>query len=707
MVEVSSGSRQCISRDVEVFKTACAICPWCCGLDVYVKEGKIIKISGMAEHPWSRGMTCIKSRSMIDTIYSERRLRYPLKKVNGEWQRVSWEQAFDTIADKLKQVKETYGAKALATFVGDASALGSFLNVELAQRFCQIYGTPNWFTPGSHCINQVMTASILMFGRFNCQLPEVQHSKCIIAWGNNPTSSIPVLSNFLVQAKERGAKLIVIDPRYTYLAKKADIYTPIRPGTDCALALGMLNVVISEELYDKEFVEKWTFGFDKLAERVRDYPPERAAEITQIPAETIRELARTYASIKPASISYGINSLGHCASGFYTYQAIFGLQVITGNFGLRGGFNLMLVPPQMPRILRLPEMMRERPLGADRFPIIHEIGSFIPGGEGQSMLLADAILTGKPHPIKAIITMGNNLMHELPNNNKTREALKKLDFLVVVDIFMSETAAMADLVLPACTYFEREDILDLYGLNHGIPYTILRKKAIEPLGESLPDGEIWLRLGKKIYPEYFPWKNMEELYDFVYEPRGLSCKSLREETPEGVYWGSMPVNYKKYEEDGFATPSGKIELYSERLKNLGYDPLSFYTEPTEGPGGDRELVKEYPIMLFTGARPMEFYHSQFRDVPRLRRSNPESRADIHPDMAKKYGISDGEMIIIETKRGSLEIKARVTEDIYPEVVSIPHGWEPNVNVLTSEKPEDPLFGFPGLKTVMGRIRKKM
>ncbi|MBN1228105.1 MAG: molybdopterin-dependent oxidoreductase [Deltaproteobacteria bacterium] len=706
MVEIFRNMEES-NQNIEEVKTACAICPWVCGLTAYVLNGKILKIGGMAEHPWSRGLTCIKSRSMVDTIYSEHRIKQPLKKKNGGWQQISWEEAFDFLADKLEKVKANYGARALSAFIGDASALGSFLNVEIVQRFCQVYGSPNWFTPGSHCINQLMSASKLMFGLFNVQLCDMRQSRCVVLWGNNPNCSIPVYCNFIVQAKKRGAKLIVIDPRYTYLAKQADIYTPIRPGTDTALALGMMNFIISEDLYDKEFVEKWTIGFDKLSERIFEYHPEKVASITGISVKTITEMALMIATEKPVSISYGVNSLGQCASGFRSYQTIFLLQAIIGNVGIPGGLNVMPLPEQMPNPLGLPELMKERPLGGDQFPLIHELGSLIPNGEGQSMLLAETILTGKPYPIKAIISMGNNLLHELPNNSKTKEALNKLELLVVIDLFMTETAKMADLVLPTCTFFEREEILDLYALNHGIPYVILRKKAIDPIGKSLPDAEIWLTLGKKMFPEYFPWKDLEELYDYVYKPRGITVKSLREETPNGIFWGSETPDYKSYKKRGFFTPSGKVELYCDRYKTIGVDPLPYYIEPTESPISDPDLAKEYPVMLITGARSLYFYHSQFRHVPKLRIANPEPKAEIHPALASKYGIRDGEFMIIETRRGKLEIKANVTQDISPHIVSIPHGWEPNVNVLTSEKPEDPVFGFPGLKTILGKIKKKV
>jgi anaerobic selenocysteine-containing dehydrogenase len=695
------------SQRIKEVKTACAICPWVCGLTAYVRDGKILKIGGMAEHPWSRGLTCIKSRSMVDTIYSEHRIKQPLRKKNGDWQQISWDEAFDFLSDKLEKIKANYGGRALSAFIGDASALGSFLNVEIVQRFCQAYGSPNWFTPGSHCINQLMSASKLMLGLFNVQLCDMGHSGCVVLWGNNPNCSIPVYSHFIIQAKKRGARLIVIDPRHIYLGKQADIYTSIRPGTDTALALGMMNVIISENLYDKEFVEKWTIGFDKLSERIFEYFPEKVASITGISVKTITEMARMIATEKPVSISYGVNSLGQCASGFRSYQTIFLLQAIIGNIGIPSGLNVMPLPEQMPNPLGLPELMKERPLGGDRFPLIHELGSLMPNGEGQSMLLAETILTGKPYPIKAVISMGNNLLHELPNNRKTKEALNKLELLVVIDLFMTETAKMADLVLPSCTFFEREEILDLYGLNHGIPYMILRKKAIEPIGKSLPDAEIWLTLGKKMFPEYFPWKDLEEVYDYVYKPKGVTVQSLREETPQGVFWGPETPDYKSYEKRGFFTPSGKVELYCEQYESVGVDPLPYYIEPTESPVSDPDLAKEYPVMLITGARSLYFYHSQFRHVPRLRKGNPEPKAEIHPDLASRYGIRDGDIMIIETRRGKLEIKAGVTEDISPHIVSIPHGWEPNVNVLTSEKPEDPVFGFPGLKTILGRVKRKV
>ena len=686
-----------------VVKTACHMCFASCGLNAYVKDGRIIKVDGMAEHPVNRGEICITAEHALDYVYSEDRLKYPMKKEGGKWKRISWDEALDTTAAKLRESKEKYGDTSLAVFAGDATAMQGAAAALLAWRFCDIYGTPNRCSVESICYIVRGKATLFTLGKFSS--PDAEEAKCIMLWGHNPHNSLPPLVWRIDNAINNGAKLIVIDPRSTAFAKKADIHAQIRPGTDAALALAMLNIIIMEGLYDKEFVAKWTTGFDKLAEHVSQYPPEDVERITWVPVETIKEMARMFATTKPACIIEGTNTLDQQASGFHNTRAIIILQAITGNIDVPGGAirvsgQLRLNP------VRLPEKVQSlRLIGAEEYPIVHRMGDRV-FGEMQAMEWPDIVLAAKPYPITTMIVAGSNPAVTWPNSNKVRQALKKLDFLVVMDIFMTETAEMADIVLPATTFFERTDISAEGGRQVNEPYVILRKPAIEPLWESWPDWKFWFELARRMgYEKYFPWQNIEEALDYFLEPTGLTIKQLKEESPEGITYGSK--EYGEHERRGFNTPSGKIELYSQALKELGYSPLPEYIENPESLTSTPELAREYPLTLTTGARHLEYWHSQHRNIPGLRRRVPEAMAEIHPDTARKYGIGDGDMMVIDTKTGGIEIKAAVTEDLIPCVVKIPHGWsQANANILTDNIPADPVSGYPALKGLLCRVRRK-
>ena len=452
-------------------------------------------------------------------------------------------------------------------------------------------------------------------------------------------------------------------------------------------------------------MEKWTFGFDKLEEHIKRYPPEEVEKITLVPSQAIREVARLYATIKPACIESGTNTLEEQGNAVQTCRAIAILQAVTGNFMVSGGY--IATSRVHKHSLRLLDLVKEKPLGTDRFPLFYALwGRLLGEGEGQAMLVPNAILTGKPYPIKVMIVSGSNILLSWPNSNKVREALSKLDFLVVMDLFMTETAKQADIVLPAASGFERNEVFDFYTVLYPITYIMMRRKFLQ-IGECWPDMKLYIELAKRMgYEEYFPWKTMEEVVDYTYEPAGISIKRLTEEEPGGLSYGYLRNN-KDYERLGFPTPSGKVEIYSKLLEELGHDPLPTFKEPIESPISRPDLAKDYPLILSTGTRKYPFMHSQFHQIPRLRKMAPEAFIEVHPDTAAKYGLRDGETAIVETKRGSIESKVKATEDIMPDLVSIACGWEEaNANILTDETSADPMSGFPSLRAQLCRIRKK-
>lgn len=680
---------------MELIKTDCILCVWGCGINAYVEDGRLVRVEGMAEHPLNQGILCPRGKHLVDYIYSPGRLKYPMKKAKGGWERISWNEALDTIAQKLQQIKDKYGAHALAIFCGSIGVENNEL-AAFARRFRGAFGTPNFLSVESNCYRSRILAHQLTFGTFLLEEPE--RAKCVILWGHDPDNSKLPLATKLYQALDKGLELIVINPKRTPLAKRGT-YIPIRPGTDCALALGMLNVITSEDLYDKEFVDKHTIGFDKLAKHVKQYPPERVEGIAGVPADKIKGLARIFAHAESASIIQGICSLDQHINGLQTNRALAILQAVTGNVDVPGGW----VNVPFPRLGSLHIKVDEDPIGAAEHPLFYRLwGRQSP--YGQAMYLADAILDEKPYPIKALIVTGGNPALTLPDSGRIKKALDKLELLVVIDLFMTETAEMADIVLPACSFMERAGIGYIYAVTSSLPYLILRKRVIEPLGECFPDWKFWCELGRKMgYGDLFPWQTDEEVVEYWLKPSGLTINQLTEENPAGVFFAEK--KYDMAQKGEFRTPSKKIEIYSQTLAEHGYDPLPNHIEPSQSPISQPELAREYPLILTTGARILEYTHTQFRDVPALRQSAPEPMAEIHPNTAKKYGVADGDTIAIETRKGEIRMRVRTTQDLLPGVVSIPHGWaEANANLLTELEPRDPVTGYTEFKALLCRIK---
>jgi anaerobic selenocysteine-containing dehydrogenase len=671
------------------------LCVSGCGINAYVEGGRLVKVEGMPEHPLNKGGLCPRGENLVEFAYAPDRVKYPMKKENGEWKRISWDEALDTIASKLTKIKEEYGAHALAIFNGSMAVE----NIELAaftQRFKGAYGTPNLISVESFCFRIRVVAHLMTFGRFTSEDP--LEAECIVLWGNNPDESRWMWAEHIHAAVDRGLKLIVIDPRRTPLAKKG-IHLQIRPGTDAALGLAMLNVIISEGLYDRQFLEEWAVGFDELKEHVKQYTPEKVEEVTWVAAPEIRKAARIFATVKPACIIPGTCSLAQNGNGLQNERLLCILQTVTGNLDVPGGW--AMTPLIRLSDLRLP--VDEEPIGAAEYPVFYKTGGkAVP--YGQTVVFPDVVLSEKPYPIKALIVTGGNPALTLPDSNKIAEALQKLDLLVVISPFMTETAEMADIVLPACTFLEKMGLGMVYGINAGLPYVLLRKQVIEPPGEAWADWKFWTELARRMgLGEYFPWNTDEEVVAHLLEPSGVTLKQLKE-NPCGVYYDTK--NYNARETFGFRTPSGKIEIYSRALEEAGFDPLPTHREPSQSPVRTPELAKEYPLILITGARMREYTHSQLRNMTQMRRRAPEPLAEVHPSTARKYDIINGEMIWVETRKGSIKMKAKVTEDIAPLVVSIPHGWaQANANVLTDIENRDPISGYPEFKALLCRIRK--
>lgn len=545
-----------------MIKTLCDMCPIGCGIEVHAVDGRAIRISHIERHPFR--LLCVKARAILDWVYARERVTTPLIKQGNSWREISWDEAENIIAEKLKDIKAKYGAKALVVHLGDP-VTGTHLDY-VAKRFCSLYDTPNYTSNSSFCLAAKIMGHSLTFNYDGAALfPNYRDTQCILLWGSNPPHSGLLIASAILARREKGARLIVIDPRRTSLAKKADIHARIKPGTDCALALSLLNVIITEKLYDKDFVEKWTVGFDRLSEHIKEYTPEKVQKITWVPAKTIREIARMYATTKPACIASGV-SLEHSSHGVQASRAIAMLMGITGNIDVPGGNTY--APPLGLSDLRVKSVAWEEALGAG-YPLFHRFAD-----ETTAMPAADAILYGKPYPVKAMIVQGANPAAIWPNSAKVHKALASLELLVVATPFMSETAQQAHLVLPASTFLERK-VLKEYS-NVGLPFIAWGDRAIEPMGDSLPDWKIWAELARKLgFGEYFPWADEDEIFADLLHPTPLTLEQLKEK-PEGIFY--RPRARQRYLQEGFHTPSGKLELYSETLASSGYDPMPVYRQ---------------------------------------------------------------------------------------------------------------------------------
>jgi len=688
------------------------MCHGGCGVLVHVKDDKVVKVVGDPDSPLNKGKICPKGLASVEHLYHPDRLRFPLKRAGrrgaGRWQRISWDEALDTIVRNITTIKAQYGAEAIA--VGTGTGRHHFRHVS---RFAHALGTPNWCEPGlAQCFIPRIHASFMTYGGFPvCDYYGDVNPACVLVWGHNPVvSGSDGEIQFRAKACiKKGTRLIVVDPRRTSLAEQAEIWLQLRPGTDDALALGMLNVIICEEIYDKAFVDQWTFGFKRLTERIRRYPPEWAEKITEVPADTIRRAARLFAATRPATMEWGV-ALEHTPNCLQTVRAVAMLPGITGNIDIPGGwiFGTGVIHDVPNLVENLSDEARRRRLGADEYRVLAGVKSFFPSAHIPAVF--KAMRTGDPYPVKAFLVFGNNSLVSYANSRKVYASLRNLDFISVMDIYMTPTAELADIVLPAATWLEIDEVV-------GVPFIafnyVLAQQKIVAVGQARPDEEVFIDLARRLNLPVGV-EPLEDIYDAQLSKLGINFAQLKEKG-----WATLPFKYRKYEKKGFRTPSNKVELYATILEKQGYDPLPYYQEPPESPISTPELLNEYPLVLTTGGRTQYFFHSEYRQIPSLRKKDPDPIVEIHPRTADAGGIQDGDRVWIETRRGRIQQRAKVTDGIKPDVVNVQHGWwfpedespehgvwRSNANVLTSNAPPyDPGMGTYQLRALLCRVYK--
>ncbi len=692
------------TNDIRWKKTHCArMDHGGCALLVGVKDNRIVQVKGDPEGYLNKGYTCFKGRVSPDRLTHPDRLKHPLKRVGkrgeGKWQRISWEEALAETSENLNKIKEKFGARAVGFGVGMPKGLEHFVLIRLAN----IFGSPNVIASQDVCHAPREITGIHTCGFY--PVADLHNpTELILLWASNVTSTNEegqIASLFYDQLK-RGAKLIVVDPRRTELAEKADFWLQMRPGTAQALAIGFIHVIIEESLYDKEFVEKYAYGFEDLARHVKTYTPERVSEITWVPADLIRKAARMYAKARPAALQWG-NPIEHDINVFDATRSLVCLMAICGNLDVAGGN----VNARDPKIMGLGEFVRADLIPEKRKEMISAHYNVIPRFMTvPPAYFRKAVLESDPYPVKAYYGMCTNPLVAWADSNATYDAFMNLDFVAVAEIFMTPTASLADIVFPVAHQFEMNDI-GHYGIGHGM--ILARPKIVDPPEECWPDIKIMNELGKRISPPEHWHDDHETFLEDLLKPAGLT---YREFVARRYLKG--PDRFKLYEKEGFRTPTGKVELKLSTADKFKLKPLPEFT------GLPEEDDPDYPLVLIS-AKSRYYLISSYRWVDKLRERRPRPTVEIHPDTATRYGIGDGDEVVIETKYGEITQTARVTDIVHPRVISASLGWwfpegdpkeqfewkKSNFNRLTSGGKLGREFGTPNLKNLPCRIRKKI
>jgi anaerobic selenocysteine-containing dehydrogenase len=697
-----------LSNNNEVVKSICGLCFSShgagCSVSIHLSGGKAVKVEGDSGCP-----ICLKGLESLEYLYNQYRLKHPFKRIGkrgeGKWEQITWDEALEVIAKKLIEIKGQYGPESICMVRGAAKGIQDYL----LTRFANAFEIPNVVSMASICFQPNRLAQMVTYGFLSVNDFEYPPN-CIVAWGVNRKETRISKFQKLSQALERGAKLVVIDPLQTELARKANLWIQPRPGSDLALALGMIKIILDEGLFDKTFVDNWTVGFDELAVHVSDYPISKVEEMTWVDASKIKELARFYATNKPASIESG-NGIEQNVNSFQTVRAISILRAITGNLGVPGGDlqmsgiqTLRLGSPKFNLSEKISKEKRKNGLAAQS-----KLLPLVDTGTPQSLI--KAILDGDPYPIRAVYVQGCNPLLTYPNANATYRAFKKLDFLAVADMFMTPTAALADIVLPVTSYLEYDGIV----LPPAYPIAQVQQKVAQ-IGECRSDPQILNGLAKKLELEKYFWEDDEKCLDTILKPAGLTFKEFRK---IGTISGTK--QYRRHEVQGFETNSHKVELFSTQLKEWGFDPLPTYKEPPETPFSNPGLVKEYPL-IFISWKSEPYRHSSGRQMATLRGIHPDPVIYIHPETAIKLGIKEGDWVYVETKRGKIKQKASLTTCLDPRVVGIDYAWWfpekdvsdlygwaiSNINILTDNNPPyNQEVGSTNLRGILCKVYKAL
>lgn len=784
-----------MNNGTEKILSYCIHCAALCGVVAHVKDGYLLKVEGDPDAVNNAGTLCPKGLSAKQEIYHPQRLRHPMRRTQPKgnadpgWVGISWDEALDTIAKKMREIKARYGPEAFFFQKGSTDGSSGAEWYRFFYRLGSLYGTPNFGGTGHICCYSRSCPGLPLHLGNKGLHPSIDYEKTnlILLVGYNILHTKPPIARRILDAQRRGARLVVVDPLLSPTAAKADVWLALRPGTDLALFLAMHHVIIRERLYDSDFLASWTNGpllvredngqfldggdvpyrvwdsnrgeahpadpwfpghvkpaltgsytvngirckpaWQLFAEMVEPCSPEWAQEVTWVPAQEIRRVARLYATAKPASTDW-YNGLHRSSNGFYTAVALALLSVVTGNWDIPGGLTFESDPS-----FRDVKGSQFLPQDWGRKSLVEAAGFKVRGHNkeyvGPMNLMADAVLSERPYPIKGMLSLASGLATSNPNSKRMMEALGRLEFLAVGDIWQTPATAMADIVLPCATAWESEFV------NFNPPYLMYRHPIVKPRYESWPDLDIIFELAKRLgYAKQFWDGDPHKAFDEMLEPFKLTVEELAA-SPRGVRFEPPRPRRKAYavrdeksgKPKGFATPTGRLEIYSGKLKSLGYDPLPYWREPEPGPASTPELFREFPLILSSGFKPMYWLHGQLRAVPWLRECQEEPLLWINRRTASKLQIQNGDEVLVETPKrdgsvqGWIRLKALLTESVHPQVVYIPYGWwqgceslglkglgaldgSANVNNLYDDSFTDPVSGTIGIASYPCRVRKE-
>ena len=663
--------------------TVCTICDAGCQMRAVADDGKVVKILPHDSPALARNI-CYKGTAAPQIHNHPDRLRTPLKRVGARgddrWEEISYAQAMDEIADRLRGVVSTYGPEALAV---STSGWNTQTTHGFDRRFMNLLGSPNWISGVSLCAGNTAAVNRLTYGWF--PFPDLMNTNCIVLFGHNPRKhSWTPIFNMVEAARQRGATVIVLDPRVSEQAERADLHLQLRAGTDAAMCLGWLKVIFDEGLYDADFVRDWCVGFDELRARVDEYPLERVEQITGVDRELIAAAARMYATADGACIPWTpVTDQQVSSTSAIRLHSI--LRAVTGNLDVVGGEMLNGVHPgwRTEADLQLHDAIapeqRAKQLGYHNHPVytyrtaemLRPHLQRVWGREWVDQVMGchmanpsevfRAMADGNPYPIKAFFALGNNALLSYPNQHQIHRALLNQDLIVAHEIFMTPTAMLADYVLPGDVFTERPHVADTWGWGNRLT---LSEQAVDAPAEASSTFRFWTDLGRRMgFAEHFAWDELEQVLDHRLEPSGRTFRSFA----DSVVMEQAPPQYRKYRKVGFATPSGKVELASSILADLGFDPLPYHREapaPSEA----------YPYRVFTGVREDPFFQTGQRNIPVLRRRSPSPKLFLHPDDAARDGLIDGQWARLETPTGAVVAKVSLQPNMLRGHVRVPHGW---------------------------------
>ena len=692
------------------FRCACRGCHGGCIHILTVEDGRLVGIRPDPDGPLNGGQACEKGLSIIEQMYHPDRLLHPMRRIgprgSGKWEKISWDEALDEIAGKLGRLRNTYGPECISAITGTGRHMVPYL-----WRFTKALGTPNITSSGALvCLGPRKNAGFSTSGSYCCvDYYGEKNPELLLVWGANPVVSGAdgELQWHPRRCIQQGCRTIVVDPQPTELAKRADLWLRLRPGTDAALAMGILNIMIAEELYDHEFVEKWCYGFDRLRERCAEYDPATVERITWVPRKKLLQAARMLAESKPMGLEWGC-AFEQSHNAVQACRAIYMIPALAGSYDVPGGFveSKGIVPTKRDPIVNTSKVINHFPY-RNLKPYAHPHD------------ILNAIKTGLPYRIRAMLSFGNNALLSLPDSKHTHLCLNELEFFVCADVFMTPTAELADIVLPAALWPELDCVFCMPEFSE---HSILCQQRIVRTGECRSDEEIFIEILRRMGLDYgadtqeeLIRRELQEMGGHVEELQGLSLEYLREKgsyTPHRTY-------YNYLSRGGFNTPSGKYELYSLELEQNGGAPLPYYEEPPINPVSRPDLTYEYPFILTTGGRHQQYFISNNRQIRSLRRQYPFPLVRMHPSAAESVGLREDDWAYIETFRGRITQKVKLEEGLDPRVINVDFAWwypeagapdygwkESNANVLTvSHTGRDAYMGSYQLRGLLCKIYK--